>query len=238
MGGIVNRFSILLGERRLKISDVHKLTGLSRTTLTDLYYDKAQAISLNTLSILCDALECEVSDIFTVVHPRLKTANAEEYNSIIPFLENPSRAIKNAREAKGLSQSELGEKIGVTQQMLSQWESGKRIPKATTIRRIYCAIVSCPSRQRIEIEQRIEIGRLLFNPGFGDVGDNIRALRKQSNYTQQQLADAVGVNVQTIRSYESGVYKPKDDIRMKLLDVFLQVRIEEENRNDENIKLD
>ncbi|MBR3561931.1 MAG: helix-turn-helix transcriptional regulator [Oscillospiraceae bacterium] len=42
-----------------------------------------------------------------------------------------------------------------------------------------------------------------------NIGENIRALRKEQGLTQLELAEKAGVNVQTIRSYESGKYKPK-----------------------------
>ena len=42
-----------------------------------------------------------------------------------------------------------------------------------------------------------------------DIGENIRSLRKERNLTQQELANLAGINVQTVRSYESGKYKPK-----------------------------
>lgn len=63
---IVNRFSRLLGERRLSVSAVARMTGVSRTTLTNLYYDRASGISLSVLGKLCAALECTPSDIFEV----------------------------------------------------------------------------------------------------------------------------------------------------------------------------
>lgn len=63
---IVNRFSELLGKRRLSISDVHRLTGISRTTLTNLYYAKSEAISLSVLEKLCVGLNCSVTDIFSM----------------------------------------------------------------------------------------------------------------------------------------------------------------------------
>lgn len=63
---VVNRFSRLLGERRLSVSAVARMTGISRTTITNLYYDRASAISLTVLGKLCAALECKPSDIFEV----------------------------------------------------------------------------------------------------------------------------------------------------------------------------
>lgn len=63
---VINRFSRLLGERRLSVSAVARMTGISRTTLTNLYYDRASAISLSVLGKLCVALDCTPSDIFEV----------------------------------------------------------------------------------------------------------------------------------------------------------------------------
>lgn len=44
--------------------------------------------------------------------------------------------IKKIRQEKGLSQKELGEKLGVSQQMIGQWETGKANPKIETLIKI------------------------------------------------------------------------------------------------------
>ena len=53
---VKNNLSTLLGERRLRISDVARDTGLSRTTLTALYYERGDAVSYRVLSILGEYL--------------------------------------------------------------------------------------------------------------------------------------------------------------------------------------
>ena len=63
---VKNNLSTLLGERRLRISDVARDTGLSRTTLTALYYERGDAVSYRVLSILCEYLGCEVGDLLAV----------------------------------------------------------------------------------------------------------------------------------------------------------------------------
>ena len=40
-------------------------------------------------------------------------------------------------------------------------------------------------------------------------GEKVRILRKDSNMTQTALADAVGVTLRTVQSYESGLSSPK-----------------------------
>lgn len=46
-------FARLLGERKLKISDVARDTGINRGTLTRLYYETAERIELDVLDKLC-----------------------------------------------------------------------------------------------------------------------------------------------------------------------------------------
>lgn len=60
---VSSKFPAMLGERRLKISTVSKETGISRTTLTDLYYGRRSSISFEVLDKLCDYLSCSMGDI-------------------------------------------------------------------------------------------------------------------------------------------------------------------------------
>ena len=60
---INNKFSALLGERLIKISKISQDTGISRTTLTNIYYRRATLISFDVLDKLCEYLGCTVGDI-------------------------------------------------------------------------------------------------------------------------------------------------------------------------------
>ena len=60
------RLSTLLGERRLRISDVCRDTGINRGTLTRLYYESAERIDVDTLERLCSYLACDVSDLLRI----------------------------------------------------------------------------------------------------------------------------------------------------------------------------
>ena len=53
----------LVGERKMKISDVLRETGLSRNTVTLMYKETAQRIDIEALDKLCRLFECEVADI-------------------------------------------------------------------------------------------------------------------------------------------------------------------------------
>lgn len=55
--------SVRLGERRLKITELARQTGISRGTLTRLYHDEADRVDLDVLARLCAALGCTVADL-------------------------------------------------------------------------------------------------------------------------------------------------------------------------------
>ncbi|AMB75507.1 helix-turn-helix domain-containing protein [Pantoea ananatis] len=53
----------LMGERKMKISDVLRETGLSRNTVSLMYRETAQKIDIEALEKLCQLFACEVADI-------------------------------------------------------------------------------------------------------------------------------------------------------------------------------
>ncbi len=53
----------LMGERKMKISDVLRETGLRRNTVTLMYKETAQKIDIEALDKLCRLFECEVADM-------------------------------------------------------------------------------------------------------------------------------------------------------------------------------
>jgi putative transcriptional regulator len=55
--------SRLLGERKLKISDVARDTGINRGTLTRLYHETAERIDLEVLDQLCGYLGVTLPDL-------------------------------------------------------------------------------------------------------------------------------------------------------------------------------
>lgn len=59
--------SRLMGERKLKITDVAKATGLHRNTVTLLYQETAVRIELDALNALCHFFEVGVSELLEYV---------------------------------------------------------------------------------------------------------------------------------------------------------------------------
>ena len=57
------KLSTLMGENRYNMGYVHEKTGLSRTTISNLYHDRMERIDYVTLSKLCELFNCPVGDI-------------------------------------------------------------------------------------------------------------------------------------------------------------------------------
>jgi len=56
--------SRVMGERKLKISDLCRDTGINRGTITRLYHETAQRVELEVLDRLCEYFRCDVCDLF------------------------------------------------------------------------------------------------------------------------------------------------------------------------------
>ena len=56
--------SRLMGEKKMKVIDVARETGLHRNTITLLYKETATRVDFETINKLCKLFECQVSDLF------------------------------------------------------------------------------------------------------------------------------------------------------------------------------
>jgi len=57
------KLSTLMGEKRYNIQDVFERTGISRSTISDLYHDKKIGIDYRTLNKLCKLFACQPGDL-------------------------------------------------------------------------------------------------------------------------------------------------------------------------------
>lgn len=56
--------SALMGERKMKISDVARETGLNRSAITSLYKETATRVDLDAIDKLCELFNCRIEDLF------------------------------------------------------------------------------------------------------------------------------------------------------------------------------
>jgi putative transcriptional regulator len=57
----------LLGERKLKIAEVARDTGVNRGTLTRMYHETAERHDTAVLDVLCAYLSCELGELLEYV---------------------------------------------------------------------------------------------------------------------------------------------------------------------------
>lgn len=66
----------LLGERKMSQAELSRITGIRPNTINDLYHGIAQRVNLEHVDRICEALNCELSELFTrIPNPVLKTGN-------------------------------------------------------------------------------------------------------------------------------------------------------------------
>ena len=56
-----------MGEKRLKVSDVARETGINRGTVTRLYNETATRVDFSVLETLCRFLKCQVGDLIEII---------------------------------------------------------------------------------------------------------------------------------------------------------------------------
>jgi len=59
--------SKLMGEKKLKTSEIARITGLHRNTITLLYRESATRVDMDTINKMCVLFECQVSDLFEYI---------------------------------------------------------------------------------------------------------------------------------------------------------------------------
>lgn len=83
---------------------------------------------------------------------------------------NAGEYIKKHRQKKGLSQKKLGEKLGVSQQMIGQWENGNSNPKVETIQKIADALdITLDDLIPDSFEQKIQMGLELMIMDYTEI---------------------------------------------------------------------
>ena len=62
-----NHLSKLMGEKRYSIVEVSRKTGLTTSTISNLYNDKVKRLDFDTLEKLCKLLNCNTQDIIEYI---------------------------------------------------------------------------------------------------------------------------------------------------------------------------
>jgi putative transcriptional regulator len=74
--------SRMMGERKMKIADVARESGLHRNMITLLYYETASRVELDTIERLCRLFDCMVGDLLELKdNPKSSKDGRGEQNS-------------------------------------------------------------------------------------------------------------------------------------------------------------
>lgn len=68
--------STRLGEKRWTQADLARATGIRPSTINEYYHELAERVNLEYLDLICEALDCELSDLIVRVpnkEPRTKS---------------------------------------------------------------------------------------------------------------------------------------------------------------------
>ena len=79
MGGfflIKIHLSRILGERRMTQADLARKTKIRPATINDYYHELAERINLEHLDLICEVLNCNVSDILEYIPKHKKRKNS------------------------------------------------------------------------------------------------------------------------------------------------------------------
>ena len=85
--------------------------------------------------------------------------------------------IKNIRKQKGISQKELGTRLGVSQQMIGQYETNTREPKIETLRKIANAL-------EVKLSDFLEVGQIINQ--YNSIDETMDSLQKKEDGTLQR----------------------------------------------------
>ena len=71
-----------LGELRWTQADLARKTGIRPSTINDLYHEMAERVNLEHLDLICEALDCDLSDLIGREpnrDPRIKSRSGKAY---------------------------------------------------------------------------------------------------------------------------------------------------------------
>lgn len=65
--GIKVKLAVVLAQREMKLKELEEKTGISLNNLSVLKTGKAKAVRFSTLTLLCEALDCQPGDLFEYI---------------------------------------------------------------------------------------------------------------------------------------------------------------------------
>lgn len=174
-------------QKGFTMKDVGKKLNVAENTISQWERGKRKP-SFQTLVDLAKLYDCSVDDFVDEAEGDI-TENRAVLN------------IRGLRQERGLTATELAEKLGVAVCTVSHWESGKRAPRGSEIVRI-AEILDCSIDDLFGYSTKKE-----DEPEYR-VGLKIREYRKAKHLTMKQIGEAVNATEGTVSLWERGKREP------------------------------
>ncbi|MBQ7263692.1 MAG: helix-turn-helix domain-containing protein [Synergistaceae bacterium] len=205
---------------RMKLTqrDVAALVGISPITLGRWEWGQ-RTPRFEDLSRLAAALDTTVSYLSGETEEPSRERAALQPSPLNddapPVVGGMGTRIRALRKSKGLSQSQLGEKVGADANTVSRWEN-ERIEAG------HAYMVKLADALGTTTDHLLGLGGHDIEPTQmeGQTGGRIKHYRDQLGLTQEELAHKVGVHVNTIRRWEQGKQSPDARKLASLADAF------------------
>jgi transcriptional regulator with XRE-family HTH domain len=121
---------------------------------------------------------------------------------------NVGEQIREARKRYGMNQGELAEKISVSLDTVSRWETGKRMPRAEDLAKLALVLGVSVAYLMGETSKML--------PNQKELKDVIKERRQLFHNTIEQLAVDIGVSPETVRDWEAGIKIPTKEQLKKM----------------------
>lgn len=112
-------------------------------------------------------------------------------------------ALRSARLAKGMTQSQLGSAMGLSKSQISRWETGDRIPQPLSVMRLSTVLDVSLERATSELDQQTARSDV---PSLGATIKNLRLARALS---AARLARLLSVSPAAVSKWETSASAPR-----------------------------
>jgi putative transcriptional regulator len=76
------RLSSILGDKKLKMSEVSRKTGIGTSTLLRFYHERSDGIRFDVLEKLCEFLDCQPGDLLVYINDNPQPTPDEAQNGL------------------------------------------------------------------------------------------------------------------------------------------------------------
>lgn len=135
-------------------------------------------------------------------------------------MEKFHEKLKKLRKEKGLTQQEVADFFGINQPVYQKWESGNRKPTYENLSMLACIFDVSIDFLLSEYSEISKERYLKFKrENMSIFPQRLKELRKEKGYTQQQIADEIGVNRGSYSNWEKGKREPNFETLLKLASI-------------------